>query len=144
MVSVDAGGLAYLFTEPPPGPLRTRARSSPISPISVAATTGPIPPVPARGRVVSRDRPGAGHQSVRSNPEGPVPLAANRRLRHVIDWWMFIAAREDSWSKTIYDAGRARGQGKYWVLRGLGPTGSGSCGVAGPNTPATTLRASRA
>jgi transposase len=46
--------------------------------------------------------------------------AANRRMRHVIDWWMFIAAREDPWSKTIYDAGRARGQGKYRALRGLG------------------------
>jgi transposase len=46
--------------------------------------------------------------------------AANRRLRHVIDWWMFIAAREDPWSKTIYEAGRARGQGKYRALRGLG------------------------
>jgi transposase len=46
--------------------------------------------------------------------------AANRRMRHVIDWWMFIAAREDPRSKAIYDAGRARGQGKYRALRGLG------------------------
>jgi transposase len=46
--------------------------------------------------------------------------AANRRMRHVIDWWMFIAAREDPWSKDLYDAGRARGQGKYRALRGLG------------------------
>jgi transposase len=46
--------------------------------------------------------------------------AANRRMRHVIDWWMFIAAREDPWSKAIYEAGRARGQGKYRALRGLG------------------------
>ena len=46
--------------------------------------------------------------------------AANRRMRHVIDWWMFIAAREDPWSKSIYEAGRARGQGKYRALRGLG------------------------
>jgi transposase len=46
--------------------------------------------------------------------------AANRRMRHVIDWWMFIAAREDPWSKAVYDAGRARGQGKYRALRGLG------------------------
>ena len=46
--------------------------------------------------------------------------AANRRMRHAIDWWIFIAAREDPWSKTIYQAGRARGQGKYRALRGLG------------------------
>lgn len=46
--------------------------------------------------------------------------AANRRMRHVIDWWMIIAARDDPWSKTIYDAGRARGQGRYRALRGLG------------------------
>ena len=46
--------------------------------------------------------------------------AANRRMRHVIDWWMFVAAREDPWSKSVYEAGRARGQGKYRALRGLG------------------------
>ncbi len=46
--------------------------------------------------------------------------AANRRMRHVIDWWAFVATREDAWSKTVYDTGRARGQGKYRALRGLG------------------------
>jgi transposase len=46
--------------------------------------------------------------------------AANRRMRHVIDWWAFVATREDPWSKTVYDTGRARGQGKYRALRGLG------------------------
>ena len=46
--------------------------------------------------------------------------AANRRIRHAIDWWMFIAARDDPWSKAVYEAGRARGQGKYRALRGLG------------------------
>lgn len=46
--------------------------------------------------------------------------AANRRMRHAIDWWMFVAAREDPWSKAVYEAGRARGQGKYRALRGLG------------------------
>jgi transposase len=46
--------------------------------------------------------------------------AANRRMRHAIDWWMFIAARDDPWSKAIYEAARARGQGKYRALRGLG------------------------
>lgn len=46
--------------------------------------------------------------------------AANRRMRHMIDWWAFVATREDDWSQQIYDAGRARGQGKYRALRGLG------------------------
>jgi transposase len=46
--------------------------------------------------------------------------AANKRMRHAIDWWMVVAARDDPWSKTIYQAGRARRPGKYRVLRGLG------------------------
>lgn len=46
--------------------------------------------------------------------------AANRRMRHMIDWWAFVATREDDWSRQVYDAGRARGQGKYRALRGLG------------------------
>lgn len=46
--------------------------------------------------------------------------AANRRMRHMIDWWAFVATREDNWSQQVYDAGRARGQGKYRALRGLG------------------------
>jgi transposase len=46
--------------------------------------------------------------------------AANRRMRHVIDWWTFVACREDEWSRSIYEDARARGQGKYRALRGLG------------------------
>jgi transposase len=46
--------------------------------------------------------------------------AANRRMRHAIDWWTFAATRQDDWSHTIYDSARARGQGKYRALRGLG------------------------
>ena len=46
--------------------------------------------------------------------------AANRRMRHMIDWWAFGAAREDDWSRQIYEEARARGQGKYRALRGLG------------------------
>jgi transposase len=46
--------------------------------------------------------------------------AANRRMRHVIDWWVFVAAREDPWSKIVYETSRARGQGKYRAIRGLG------------------------
>ncbi len=46
--------------------------------------------------------------------------AANRRLRHAVDWWTFTASREDPWSRHIYDDARARGHGKYRALRGLG------------------------
>ncbi|MFE0028828.1 IS110 family transposase [Amycolatopsis sp. NPDC059021] len=46
--------------------------------------------------------------------------AANRRMRHLIDWWAFTATREDDWSRQIYDAARAAGQSKYRALRGLG------------------------
>ena len=65
--------------------------------------------------------------------------AANRRMRHMIDWWMFIAIREDDWSRQRLRRRPARGQGKYRALRGLGAhAGPGSCGAAGPTTPATT------
>jgi hypothetical protein len=46
--------------------------------------------------------------------------AANRRIRHAVDWWAFTATREDDWSRQIYDDARSRGQGKYRALRGLG------------------------
>ncbi|MFE3781105.1 transposase [Amycolatopsis sp. NPDC059090] len=46
--------------------------------------------------------------------------AANRRMRHMIDWRAFTATREDDWSRQIYDTSRAAGQGKYRALRGLG------------------------
>jgi transposase len=46
--------------------------------------------------------------------------AANRRMRHAIDWWAFVASREDAWSKIVYQTARSRGHGKYRALRGLG------------------------
>jgi transposase len=46
--------------------------------------------------------------------------AANRNMRHAIDWWMFVAIREDPWSKAIYDEYRSRGHSHYRALRGLG------------------------
>ena len=46
--------------------------------------------------------------------------AANRRMRHAIDWWVFAAAREDAWSKIVYQTARSRGQGKCRALLGLG------------------------
>ena len=46
--------------------------------------------------------------------------AANRRMRHAIDWWMFVAAREDPWSADIYHQARAARQPHPRALRGLG------------------------
>jgi transposase len=46
--------------------------------------------------------------------------AANKRMRHAIDWWAFTSTREIDWAKEAYDDARARGQGKYRALRGLG------------------------
>lgn len=47
--------------------------------------------------------------------------AANKRMRHAIDWWAFVAVREDpAWSGVLYTAARARGQGHHRALRGIG------------------------
>ncbi|WP_188897160.1 IS110 family RNA-guided transposase [Microlunatus endophyticus] len=46
--------------------------------------------------------------------------AANKRMRHAIDWWTFVAAREDDWSGSIYQQARDRGQLHNRALRGLG------------------------
>jgi transposase len=46
--------------------------------------------------------------------------AANKHLRHAIDWWMTVAAREDPWSHAVYEAYRAAGQGRFRAYRGLG------------------------
>jgi hypothetical protein len=62
----------------------------------------------------------------------PVPLLRELADAARVDWWMFIPAREDPWSNTIYEAGRAHGQGKYRVLRGLAPAACGSSGAVGP------------
>ena len=41
-------------------------------------------------------------------------------MRHAIDWWMTVAAREDDWSKAVYDNARAHRQSRYRAYRGLG------------------------
>lgn len=74
------------------------------TPASLLAETGLAPVTRASGRT----------RQVRFR------YAANRRMRHMIDWWMIVAAREDPWSHEIYDAARGKGQGRYRALRGLG------------------------
>jgi transposase len=46
--------------------------------------------------------------------------AANRHLRHAIDWWMFVLIREDPWSRNQYDHYRARGHSHHRAPRGPG------------------------
>src|SRR5215467_5807195 len=43
--------------------------------------------------------------------------AANRHMRHAIDWWMLVLIREDPQSRTIYDQYRDRGHSHYRALR---------------------------
>ena len=46
--------------------------------------------------------------------------AANKRMRHAIDWWAFVAVREDEWSHQAYQQARERGQLHNRALRGVG------------------------
>lgn len=46
--------------------------------------------------------------------------AANKHLRHAIDWWMTVVARDDPWSRQVYEQARAAGQVRYRAYRGLG------------------------
>lgn len=47
--------------------------------------------------------------------------AANKRMRHAIDWWIFVAVRQDPhWSGVLYDTARNSGQGHFRALRGIG------------------------
>jgi hypothetical protein len=41
-------------------------------------------------------------------------------LRHAIDWWAFVAGREDDWSALANQVARDCGHAKYPALRGLG------------------------
>jgi transposase len=46
--------------------------------------------------------------------------AANKRMRHAIDWWAFVSVRENQWAREHYDQARAHGQQHNRALRGLG------------------------
>lgn len=46
--------------------------------------------------------------------------AANKRMRHAIDWWAFVAVREDPhFTGEHYRRARAAGQGHHRALRGV-------------------------
>jgi transposase len=46
--------------------------------------------------------------------------AANKRMRHAIDWWTFVSVRENPWAAEAYQQARARGQLHNRALRGVG------------------------
>lgn len=46
--------------------------------------------------------------------------AANKRMRHAIDWWAFVAVRENDWAHDAYQQARGRGQQHNRALRGIG------------------------
>ena len=49
-----------------------------------------------------------------------VRYAANKRMRHAIDWWSFVSVRENEWAGEAYQAARSRGQLHNRALRGIG------------------------
>ncbi|MBT2513660.1 transposase [Arthrobacter sp. ISL-30] len=74
------------------------------SPAALLAETGLAPVTRASGRT----------RQVRFR------YAANKRMRHAIDWWAFVAVRDDPhWSGSHYQAARAAGQGHHRALRGI-------------------------
>jgi transposase len=74
------------------------------TPATLLAETGTAPVTRSSGRSIS----------VRFR------YAANSRMRHAIDWWTFVAAREDEWTREAYQQARARRQTHYRALRGIG------------------------
>jgi transposase len=46
--------------------------------------------------------------------------AANKRMRHAIDWWSFVSVRENAWAGEAYQQARARGHQHNRALRGIG------------------------
>lgn len=46
--------------------------------------------------------------------------AANKRMRHAIDWWAFVSVRENPWAHDAYQQARDRGQLHNRALRGIG------------------------
>ena len=46
--------------------------------------------------------------------------AANKRMRHAIDWWAFVSVRENDWAHDASQQARARGQLHNRALRGIG------------------------
>lgn len=46
--------------------------------------------------------------------------AANKRMRHALDWQAFVSVRDNDWARTAYQQARDRGQPHNRALRGIG------------------------
>jgi transposase len=46
--------------------------------------------------------------------------AANKRMRHAIDWWAFVSVRDNDWARDACQQARARGQHHNRAPRGIG------------------------
>lgn len=46
--------------------------------------------------------------------------AANKRMRHAIDWWTFVSVRDNAWAHAAYQQARDRRQPHSRALRGIG------------------------
>ena len=64
--------------------------------------------------------------------------AANKRMRHAIDWWTFVAIREDRLGATPTTRPGPTANSTTARSAASAPAGPGSCGAAGPTTAPTT------
>ena len=63
--------------------------------------------------------------------------AANKPMRHAIDWWT-LSVRENDWARTAYDQARPAVNSTTARSAASAPAGPASSGAAGPTTPPTT------
>ncbi|MFE7171339.1 transposase [Streptomyces sp. NPDC057616] len=74
------------------------------TPAALTAETGVAPVTRASGRT----------RQVRFR------YAANKRMRHAVDWWVFNMTREVPWVREAYEQARNHGQPHHRTIRGLG------------------------
>jgi hypothetical protein len=110
-----------------PGSIRMRGSSA----VSRAWVRSPRPPCSPRW---ARTAPGSPPADVLLAETGTAPVtrssgrsrtvrfryAANKRMRHAIDWWTFVSVRETECARTACDQARARGQQHNRAIRGIG------------------------
>jgi len=64
--------------------------------------------------------------------------AANKRMRHAIDWWAFVSVRENPWATKPMNKPEPVGNSTTAPCVASAPGGPESFGAAGPTTPPTT------
>jgi transposase len=63
--------------------------------------------------------------------------AANKRMRHAVDWWTFAAVRENDWAHEAYQQARPADSSTTARCAASAPAGHASCGGAGATTRPT-------